>query len=271
MAEVKWIKIVTDIFDDEKILLIKSMPDADSILVMWFELLCLAGKKNRDGIVTLTDKIAYTDEMLSNILRRPLSTVRLALQTFEQLEMIEIVNGAICITNWEKHQNLDKMEQIREQTRQRVAKHREKQKALLECNDDCNVTVTLRNDTDKIREDKEKIRIDYKSIIDAYNEICISFPKVTALSDKRKKSIKARLSSYSVEQFKEVFRKAEQSKFLKGDNKRKWKANFDWMINDSNFAKIIDGNYDDSETEDSFDIEEFFNLAVNHSALSRKN
>ena len=49
MADVKWIKIATDIFDDEKILLIESLPEADSIIVIWFKLLCLAGKQNNSG------------------------------------------------------------------------------------------------------------------------------------------------------------------------------------------------------------------------------
>ena len=130
MAEVKWIKICTDIFDDEKIALIESMPDADGIIVVWFKLLCMAGKQNNGGVFMLNDKIAYTDEMLATVFRRPLNTVRLALETFEQFGMIEVVNNAYTIPNWEKHQNLDKMEQAKEQTRQRVAKHREKQKLL---------------------------------------------------------------------------------------------------------------------------------------------
>ena len=83
MADVKWIKIVTDIFDDEKMLLIESMPSADSIIVIWFKLLCLAGKNNNSGVFLLNDKIAYTDEMLSTIFRRDVNTVRLALKSFE--------------------------------------------------------------------------------------------------------------------------------------------------------------------------------------------
>ena len=50
MAEVKWIKITTDVFDDEKILLIESMPSADSIITIWFKLLILAGKQNNNGV-----------------------------------------------------------------------------------------------------------------------------------------------------------------------------------------------------------------------------
>ena len=47
MSNVKWIKMTVNIFDDEKILLIESLPDADSIIVIWFKLLCLAGKQNK--------------------------------------------------------------------------------------------------------------------------------------------------------------------------------------------------------------------------------
>ena len=114
MADVKWIKIVTDVFDDDKVKLIESMPEADSIIVIWFKLLCLAGKQNRDGFLMLNDKIPYTDEMLATIFRRALSTVRLALNVFEQFEMIEINNGTIGITNWEKHQNTDRLAELRE-------------------------------------------------------------------------------------------------------------------------------------------------------------
>lgn len=171
MAEVKWIKICTDIFDDEKILLIESLPEADSIIVIWFKLLCLAGKQNNSGVFMMNNKVAYTDEMLSTIFRRKLPIIRLALDTFEQFGMIERVEGVVTIPNWEKHQSLDQLEIAREQTRKRVAKHREKQKLL--ANEECNATVTLhvtqcnanRIEEDKIRLDKDKNNIKEKNII----------------------------------------------------------------------------------------------------------
>lgn len=161
MAEVKWIKLCTDVFDDEKIVLIDALPDRDGVLVIWFKLLCLAGKQNNGGVFMLNDKIAYTDEMLATIFRRPLNTVRLALETFEQFGMIEIVNNAITIPNWDKHQNLKQLEAAKEKTRKRVAKHREKQKLLAgdTCNALRNVTVTESN-ADRIEVEKEKKRLD---------------------------------------------------------------------------------------------------------------
>ena len=157
MADVKWIKICTDIFDDEKILLIEALPEADAIIVIWFKLLCLAGKHNNSGVFMMNDKLAYTDEMLSTIFRRNINTVRLALNTFESFGMIELIDNVITIPNWEKHQSLDKLEQAREKTRIRVAKHREKQKLLAK--NECNVTVPECN-ANRIEEDKNRLEED---------------------------------------------------------------------------------------------------------------
>ena len=153
MSEIKWIKITTDIFDDEKICLIDALPDRDAILVIWFKILALAGKHNRNGLLMMSDKVHYTDEMLATIFRRPLNTVRMALGVFEQFGMVEIIDGVITLPNWEKHQNIDGMEKIKEQTRNRVARHREKQKNLALGNVTSNVTVT---DGNALEEDKDK-------------------------------------------------------------------------------------------------------------------
>lgn len=164
MAEVKWIKIVVDVFDDEKILLIESLPEADSIIVIWFKLLCLAGKQNNSGVFVMNNKMPYTDKMLATIFRRNENTVKLALETFKNFGMIEIIDNVITIPNWEKHQQLDQLELARENTRKRVAKYREKQKLLVDGNDKnvkCNVTgdVTVtESNADRLDKDKNKIK-----------------------------------------------------------------------------------------------------------------
>lgn len=143
MAEVQWIKIVTDIFDNRKIKQIEYMPEADSILVIWFKLLCLAGNINESGLLLITKDIPYTEEMLANEFKRPLNTVRLALATFQRFGMIEIVDDVLGVSNWEKYQNEDKLVQIREQNRLRKQKQRAKLKALpVPESRDSHVTVT---------------------------------------------------------------------------------------------------------------------------------
>lgn len=206
MAEIKWIKITTDIFDDEKILLIESLPQADSLIVIWFKLLAFAGRSNNNGVFMLNNKMPYTDEMLATVFRRPLNTVRLALQTFEGFGMIEMMDNVITIPNWEKHQNVDGLDKIREQNRLRKQKQRAKQKQLLltsgeeTMSRDKSREVTQQNE--ERREKKEDKEI-YKNIIDYLNLKTGSKYKPT--SKATKEHINARLKEgFTLEDFKTV-------------------------------------------------------------------
>lgn len=88
--------------------------------------------------------------------------------------------------------------------------------------------------------------MDYQHVTDLYNNTCVSFPRLTKLSDKRRRTIRARFNSgYTLDDFKRLFEVAEASSFLKGKNSRNWHATFDWLIADSNMAKVLDGNYRD--------------------------
>ena len=164
MAEVKWIKILVDIFDDEAIRLIESMPDGDTLLIIWFKLLAKAGKINDGGLVYFKENIPYTEEMLSTVFKRNISTIRLAMQTFIQFGLIELNDSQqILIKNWEKHQNLEKLEMIKAGNRERVARHRERKKEeqkLLSCN----VTVTQSNAQEEDKEENKEINSSYYDI-----------------------------------------------------------------------------------------------------------
>lgn len=206
-SEIKWIKIVTDIFDDEKILLIESLPEADTILVIWFKLLTLAGRQNYQGVLMLNNRIYYTEDMLATLFRRPLNTVKFALRTFEQYGMIEIVNNAITISNWEKHQNVDGMDKVRENTRKRVAQHRERQKLLANGNVTCNVTVTdcnaLEKEEEKEIEEDINNKCPFQEIISYLNSA--TGKNFRASSNSHKKLIRARWNDgYTLEDFKKV-------------------------------------------------------------------
>ena len=258
MADVKWIKITTDIFDDEKILLIESLPDAYAIITVWFKLLCLAGKQNNSGVFMM-GQIAYTDKMLATIFRMKEATVTMALQTFEQFGMIEIIDGVITIPNWNKHQALDAYEKKKERDRLYQQERRATQKALIydaskkssDTSSDSKETqssyvAVSEKEEEKEEEKDNKENSTCKQVVDLFHSICISYPSVKTLSEARKKAIKARLNTYSLDDFKTLFEKAEASAFLKGSNDRNWTANFDWLIKDANMAKVIDGNYDNN-------------------------
>jgi predicted phage replisome organizer len=170
-------------FDDEKIKVIEKMPEGASVLLIWIKLLALAGRCNANGYIYLSENIPCTDEMLATIFNMQLGTVRLALTTFQKFQMIEIIeNKLIRIVNWEKHQNVDGMEKIREQTRRRVSDHRNRARQNLlgdGSNVTCNVTVTQCNETEVERDKEEDIEYtsstkastpDYVNALDYYSE-----------------------------------------------------------------------------------------------------
>jgi predicted phage replisome organizer/uncharacterized phage protein (TIGR02220 family) len=258
MAEVKWIKIATDIFDDEKILLIEGLPDAYAIITVWFKLLCLAGKKNNGGVFLMNDKIPYTDKMLATIFRMNESTVKLALNAFEQFKMIEIVEGIITIPNWNKHQTLDAYERKKERDRLYQEERRAKQRALIEKSSDKSSERTpdvAVSDIDK-EEDKEKdnnIYVPYKEIITYLNEK--TGKKLRWDVKSNQKEIKARFNEgYTLDDFKTVIdkkyhewgRKPTKEELQRGVNdmriylrpKTLFGSNFDVYLNQEQTEKV---------------------------------
>ena len=227
MAEVKWIKLSTQMFEDEKIKLIEQMPEADTILIIWVKLLAQAGKTNASGYIYLSQNIPYTDEMLATIFNRPLPIVRMALQTFQRFGMIEIdEHNFISILNWEKHQNVEGMDRVRKLNAERNKRYRERKKQLQLSSpqNESDVSVTSRDGTDIDKEldkdiDKENNilsgkpddaaskkdtdEIPYKLIIDLLNKVAGT--KYRHTTPKTKTLIKARWNEgFRFDDFKHV-------------------------------------------------------------------
>jgi predicted phage replisome organizer len=131
LAEVKWIKITTDMFDNRKIKHLRKMPEGNNIVLIWVMLLTMAGRCNASGMIFLTENIPYTTKMLADELDFDENTIILALRVLSEFGMIVFDTDKFAIQNWEEHQNVEGMDKIREQTRKRVAKYRENQKKLL--------------------------------------------------------------------------------------------------------------------------------------------
>lgn len=153
MADVKWIKITTDMFDNRKIKRLRKLPDGNNIVLIWVMLLTMAGRCNSNGMIFLTENIPYTPKMLADELDFEENTVILALNALEQLNMVITDNGFFTIAGWGEYQNVEGMEKVREQNRIRQKNWYDRQKALP--NVIPNVSITQPNATD-IEEDKEK-------------------------------------------------------------------------------------------------------------------
>ena len=135
MAEVKWVKLTTDMFDNRKIKHLRKLPEGNNIVLIWVMLLTMAGRCNSGGMIFLTENIPYTPKMLADELDFEENTVILALKTLEQLDMIITDNGFFTIAGWEKYQNIEGMEKIRERNRLAQQKSRAKKKLLASVND----------------------------------------------------------------------------------------------------------------------------------------
>ena len=156
MGEVQWIKIYIDMFDKRKIKKVRRLPAGNDLLLIWIMLLAMAGKCNAGGMIYITESVPYTEDDLADELDFDVNTIRLALKAFEELDMIDTTpEGFINVIGWEEHQNVDKLAEIREQTRKRVAKCREN-KRLEASNATSNATVTLCNAIEEGEKDKEK-------------------------------------------------------------------------------------------------------------------
>lgn len=266
MAEVKWIRLNTDMFDNAKIKYLRTLPEGDKIVLIWVMLLAKAGKCNSNGFIFLTENIPYTAEMLAAEFDFEITTIQLALGSLSKLGMINLEEHHICITGWEEHQNIEGLDKIREQTRLRVAKCRAKQK-LIPCNVTSNATVTQGNGTD-IEEDKEidkdnnTISKDIVSstkvqpVIEKWNSL--NLQKLVCIKEgtNRHKLLNARIKEYGIDNILKAIDMVNDSSFLKGNNANGWTITFDWLVKPNNFLKVLEGNYSDTKDHKNNDIED---------------
>ena len=240
-----WLKLKDDFFTDKRIKKLRRIAGGDTYTIIYLKMMmkCM----NNDGILEYDGiEDSFADELALD-LDEDADNVQITVNFLMQAGLLEEMG--------ENHFLMTEVpELIGSETAnaQRVRDFRNKQKAL-QCNADvtevkqlCNVEKEIEKEKEKDIEKREEKResINYQQIADMYNDTCVSFPRLTTLSDTRKKAIRARLNTYTIDDFALMFAKAEASSFLKGGNDRNWSATFDWMIKDSNMAKILDGNYD---------------------------
>ena len=246
-----WLKLKEDFFDDDTISWIEEQENGKEYCLFYLKL-CLKSLKTNGILIRNVGQmlIPYDVKKLGEITNTPADTVRVAMEVFKNIGLIQILeNGEIYMAELK---NMVGSETSKAQL-MRNKRAREKEARLAAGN---NVTKALPNcyteiekeiETDiDIETEKEKEHIDYQRVANMYNDTCVSFPRLKSISENRKKAIKARLNSgYTYEDLETAFMMAEQSSFLKGKNDRNWSATFDWIMKDANLTKILEGNYAD--------------------------
>ena len=238
-----WLQLKEDFFDEDAIDWLEDQPNGEKYSLFYLKL-CLKSLRTNGILIRKvgTLLVPYDHTKLGELTKTDPDTVIVAMELLTKIGLVRMLeNGELYITQVENmigSQSVGafkKQQQIMRRENNLIAGGTKVEKIPPNIDKDKEEDIEIEN--------KSK-NIDYKAIVDCYNDTCVSFSKVTALSESRRKTIKARLNTYSIEDIKTVFEKAEASDFLKGKNDRNWRANFDWLMKDSNFAKVLDGNYD---------------------------
>lgn len=239
-----WLKLQATYFSQLEQKKMKKQEHGKDMQIVYLRMMLLSFDKG--GYIYYQGVYDSLEDELSEEFDEPVDIIKETLDYLMANNMISIDENSDCFVP----ESL-KLTGSESYSAERVRKYRKKQE-VLHCNTDvtnCNGCVTACNE--EIESEKEiKKEIDYQLIADMYNDTCVSFPRLTKLSDKRKKAIKARFNQgYSMQDFKRLFEMAEGSSFLKGGNNRSWSASFDWLIADANIAKVLDGNYQDKQNK----------------------
>ncbi len=193
-----FIKLDINIMDDSKIKFIVKLPDGDKLFRLWIGLLCLGMKSGRPGIIEIGDNIPFTPEMLANHFDLELNTVKLALETFQRFKMIEVwEDGTMYLTNFDKHQQLDKIEKAREVSRLSSKKYREKIKLLGDGH--VNESDETEKEIDIDKEKEQELLIEFERFWNLYNKKAAmdkSLKLWYKLSNKEKEKIFETLPNY---------------------------------------------------------------------------
>lgn len=110
---------------------------------------------------------------------------------------------------------------------------------------------------EKEEEEEKTTAVPYQNIVNLFNGICTELPRVIKITNNRKKTINARWreNDCSLEFFEKYFRRIRDSDFLNHriQTNREWKADFDWVMNENNMAKVLEGKYDNKTQKHQLD------------------
>ena len=272
-----WLKLKEDFFDDKVIKYLRNLPEGPTLVIIYLKMQLKSLKT--EGFLRYDGILPTCEEELALVLDESPMLVSGAINALVKMGVVERWDNDVLYMK-----AMQELIGTESESAARVRKHREMKKLkenaanpllgngyVLPGNG--HVTACNTERREKRREKRKEIDIDieteteegqappdderpappphhvpYEQVKNLYNEICTSLPRCTAMSDARRKAIKARFASgYTMEDFRQLFAKAEASSFMRGGNGRNWRATFDWLLKDANMAKVLDGNYDDHQ------------------------
>ena len=277
MADIKWIKLSIDMFDNRKIKYLRKLPEGNNIVLIWVMLLTIAGRCNSGGMIFLTENIPYNLNMLADELDFEPNTVKLAFDALERLGMIIRDESQFFISGWAEHQNIEGMERAKELKRERDRRYYQNKKALpanipapepAPNSTDSDATeeeyrIENEKEESELREENKKEESeedisdeyigskdpicrpkDVRRIVEEWNKVGVNPVMKVTLDSTRGKMLRARMKEYGVDKVIEAINRISSSPFLMGSNDRGWQITFEWFVKPNNFIKVLEGNYD---------------------------
>ena len=95
---------------------------------------------------------------------------------------------------------------------------------------------------------KESTQPALKSILLQWNDFAVAndLSPIQSLTNNREKHLRARMREDFFD-FPVLLKAVKGQPFLLGNNQKGWTCNFDWIINQANYVKILEGRYVDKK------------------------
>ena len=269
MAENKkyyWLKLKRDFFKRHDVRIIEEMPNGKDCVLFYLKL--LLESIDHEGELRFSETIPYNEQMLAVITNTNIEIVKEAMKIFTDLKMVEVYDDKTIYMK-----EVQKLIGSETAAAERKRKSRQKQNILTGCDNvqtECDNVQKCHTEKEIEKEKKIDKEIEERGksqneIADLFNSLCPSLNKIKYISEDTKNILEKQLEKYTLDDFKLLFQKAEASDFLKGNNERKWTATFEWLVEDQNMAKVLNGNFDNRKSQtDAFDDNDY-----DHAALER--
>ena len=267
-----WLKLKRDFFKRHDIQIIEDMPNGKEYILFYLKLLCES--VDHEGNLRFSEQIPYNEQMLSTITRTNVDVVRAAIKCFTELNMMEVLDdGTIFMREVHKMLGSETAWAEKKRAYRESLKRGQDEDIVLTLSDKSKskrIEKEIEIKRESIERESEPLEraeaVPLKEIASLFNSICQGFSPIRSIQGKRETAVRARWNEFgSIDAFANLFHKAQESAFLRGKNKRGWKADFDWIVNGANASKILEGRYDDDEqekTEGTFDTDEFLRDAL---------
>ena len=249
-----WLKLRETFFNETYIKAMRTFKNGDSLVLTYLEMALYSLKSN--GVIERGELTPSLADEISIAINEPVPRVKKTIEMLTKARVAELDGDRLYLTEMmgTESTSAERMRRLRSKKSDETGVTPASQ---------CDSAVTspvTKSVTTEIESEKEiekEPETDSDAplppagetrgcdeVISQFNSICASLNKVSGMTEPRRKAVQSALNAVGQEKLAELFRKAEASDFLTKRNSTGWKAGFDWLLKPENYAKVLEGNYD---------------------------